>query len=177
MDGTKAISISIPQSLLDQAELLAQTLKLSPSELFERALTDFVQRQQEATPLDESRRESKRINQGDLFWIALEASGDGHTAIPHPYVVVQENLFNHSRIDMVVVCALTSNIRRESDTPGNVLLERGEANLPKQSVVEVSKVSAVPKAQLGEYIGSLSEPRVTQILAGMRFLQTSYFDR
>jgi mRNA interferase MazF len=53
----------------------------------------------------------------------------------------------------------------------------GEANLPKQSVVEVSKVSTVEKTQLGEYIGSLTEQRTYQILAGMRFLQRSFFTR
>ena len=55
--------------------------------------------------------------------------------------------------------------------PGNVLLEAGEANLPKQSIVAVSQVSTVDKAQLGEYIGSLTKERIDQILAGMRFLQ------
>ncbi|NTU76793.1 MAG: type II toxin-antitoxin system PemK/MazF family toxin, partial [Alphaproteobacteria bacterium] len=69
-----------------------------------------------------------------------------------------------------VVCALTSNIM-QAGAPGNVLLEAGEANLPRQSVVVVSKVSAIDKTQLGEYIGSLSGSRVQQILAGMRFLQ------
>jgi mRNA interferase MazF len=39
--------------------------------------------------------------------------------------------------------------------------------------VVVSQVSTLEKAQLGEYIGSLSEERVRQILAGMRFLQLS----
>jgi len=57
------------------------------------------------------------------------------------------------------------------------LLEAGEANLPRQSVVEASKVSSVGKTQLGEYIGSLSEPRIPQILAGMRFLEQSFFAR
>jgi mRNA interferase MazF len=51
-----------------------------------------------------------------------------------------------------------------------VLLEVGEANLPKQSVVIVSQVSTIDKAQLGEYIGSLTPQRVNQILAGMHFL-------
>ena len=57
----------------------------------------------------------------------------------HPHVVVQEDVFNHSRIATVVVCALTSNLHRANE-PGNVLLEAGEGNLPKQSVVVVSQV-------------------------------------
>lgn len=82
----------------------------------------------------------------------------------------------HSRIHTVVVCALTSNLKR-ANAPGNVLLEVGEANLSKHSVVEVAKVSSVGKTQLGDYIGSLTENRVNQILAGLRFQQRSYFDR
>ncbi len=109
------------------------------------------------------------INQGDMYWVRLDDAG-----IPHPHVVVQENVFNHSRITTVVACALTTNLKRAS-YPGNVLLDVGEGGLAKQSVVEVSKVSTVAKTQLGDYIGSLSEARTDQILAGMRFQQRSFF--
>lgn len=94
----------------------------------------------------------------------------------HPHVVVQDDVFNHSRISTVVVCALTTNLHRANE-PGNVLLEVGEGNLPKQSVVVVSQISSVEKARLGERIGSLSDARVDQILAGLRFQQVSFFER
>ena len=110
------------------------------------------------------------INQGDLYWVPLEEADGAEPGYIHPHVIVQDNLFNRSRIATVVVCALTTNLKR-ANLPGNVLLEAGEANLPKQSVVVASQVSTVNKAQLGEYIGSLSAARVDQILAGMRFIQ------
>jgi len=91
-------------------------------------------------------------------------------------VVVQDDVFNHSRITTVVVCALTSNLHRAKE-PGNVLLEVGEGNLPDQSVVVVSQISSVDRARLGAWIGSLSDARVEQILAGLRFLQVSFFER
>jgi mRNA interferase MazF len=65
---------------------------------------------------------------------------------------------------------LTTNAKR-AKSPGNVLLEVGEANLPKQSIIVVSQVSTVDKAQLGEYIGSLTQERINQIFDGLRFLQ------
>ena len=105
------------------------------------------------------------VKQGDLYWVSFEEPG-----YPHPHVVIQENIINHSRINTVVVCALTTNLKR-AKAPGNVLLEQGEAHLPRQSVVVVSQVSTVDKSQLGEYIGSLNEQRIHQILAGMQFLQ------
>jgi mRNA interferase MazF len=111
-----------------------------------------------------------KINQGDIFWIQLNTQDGLESDIAHPYVVVQENIFNHSRINTLVVCALTSNVN-QAKAPGNVLLEPGEANLEKQSVVVVSKISVVDKINLGDYIGNLSEKRIGQILAGIRFLQ------
>ncbi len=119
----------------------------------------------------------RRINQGDIYWILADQPEAPELGFyPHPYVVVQENLFNHSRIHSVVVCALTTNMK-QANGPGNVLLEVGEANLAKQSIVVVSKVSAVSKASLSKFIGSLSKQRVQQILSGMRLLQSSYFGK
>jgi len=118
----------------------------------------------------------RQIHRGDLFWVAPD---DERLPIPdyaHPHVVVQDDVFNHSRVVTVVVCALTSNLRRATE-PGNVLLDVGEGNLPEQSVVVVSQISSVDKSKLGEPIGSLSEARVEQILAGVRFQQRSFFTR
>ena len=101
---------------------------------------------------------------------------DERGGVAHPHVVVQDDVFNHSRITTVVVCALSSNLHKASE-PGNLLLEPGEGDLPVQSVVVVSQITSVEKHRLGERIGALSEARVEQILAGLRFQQTSFFRR
>ena len=114
------------------------------------------------------------IHRGDVFWIELDESRGSVPAVAHPHVVVQDDVFNHSRVTTVIVCALTSNLRRASE-PGNVLLDAGEANLTKRSVVVVSQIASVEKSRLGERIGMLSAERVEQILAGLRFQQASFF--
>lgn len=110
------------------------------------------------------------IQQGDIYWVALAGLQGLEPGIPHPHVVVQEEVLNPSGSHSVVVCAMTTN-RKRASLPGNVLLEPGEANLPRQSVVEVSKLFTVDKAQLGEFIGSLTRPRIDQILAGIQFVE------
>ncbi|MCP3065604.1 type II toxin-antitoxin system PemK/MazF family toxin [Myxococcus sp. K38C18041901] len=120
--------------------------------------------------------DTPRIDRGDLYWLAPDDARGPAPAYSHPYVVVQEDVFNHSRITTVVVCALTSNLHRATE-PGNVLLEPGEGDLPRQSVVVVSQIESVEKSRLGARIGSLSEARVEQVLAGLRFQQASYFRR
>ena len=109
------------------------------------------------------------INQGDVYWIDLVEPIGSEPGHRHPYVVIQNNMFNHSRINTVVFCAVTSNLKR-AKSPGNVLLENDEANLPKQSVVNVTQVLTVDKSTLIEWIGMLSEKRVRQILDGVRLL-------
>jgi mRNA interferase MazF len=44
-------------------------------------------------------------------------------------------------------------------------------------VVVVSQIDSVEKVRLGERIGALSQERVEQIVAGLRFQQVSFFER
>ena len=109
------------------------------------------------------------IHQGDIFWVDLGEPVGSEPGFSHPNVVIQNNMFNHSGINTLIVCGLTSNLKRAA-VPGNVLLDVGEANLSKQSVVIVSQVFTVDKTQLGEHIGTLSKKRVRQILDGLRLM-------
>jgi mRNA interferase MazF len=85
------------------------------------------------------------IKQGDIYWIDLGEPIGSEPAYIRPYVVIQNDLLNSSQIRTVIVCALTSNLRR-AKAMGNVLLELGEANLDRQSVVNVSQIFTVDKA-------------------------------
>lgn len=109
------------------------------------------------------------INQGDIYWIELDAPEGSEPGYKHPHVIVQNNLFNRSRIRTVLVCPLTTNLKRAS-APGNVLLDKKESNLPKQSVVNVTQVFTVDKSQLDEYVGSLTPTRTTEILNGIKLV-------
>ncbi len=106
------------------------------------------------------------IGQGDVFWVALGRPSGSAPGYKHPHVVVQNNVFNCSRISTVVLFALTSNLKRAA-APGNVLLAKGEANLPKRSVVNVTQVVTVDKADLVEKIGTLSRDRMEDVLNGV----------
>lgn len=116
------------------------------------------------------------VRQGEVFWIAAESLRPSVPGVPHPHVVIQADVLNQSRIATTVVCALTSNLKKATEA-GNVLIARGEANLPHASVALVSQVSTVEKALLSGPLGTLSAERVEQIMTGMAFLQRSYFER
>jgi mRNA interferase MazF len=115
--------------------------------------------------------QTTEVRRGELYWLAADP-GRGEYA--HPHVVVQDDVFNASRVATTIVCALTTNLGRAGE-PGNVLLEEGEGGLPRRSVVVVSQLESVDKARLGVRIGALSAGRVEQILDGLRFQQRSFF--
>lgn len=116
---------------------------------------------------------AREIRRGELYWWG-GAPPEGGSGISHPHLVVSEDVFNGSRVESVIVCAITSNVRRAEEEPGNVRLEPGEGGLERPSVIVVSQIAAVRKDQLGDYIGSLSAERVDAAIAGLRFQQTAF---
>ncbi len=104
-----------------------------------------------------------------MFWAGVIEPSGSAPGYDRPYLIVQNDAFNRSRINTVVVCSLTSNLRRAGD-PGNVLLVPGEADLPEQSVVNVSQILTIDKSQLRERIGTLSDERTREVLQGINLL-------
>jgi mRNA interferase MazF len=78
-----------------------------------------------------------------------------------PHVVVQNNLLNRSNIGTVPGCPLNTNLKR-ANSPGNVLLDAKESGLPGKSVVNLSQVFKVDKAQLEVYVVTLVAKRVEE---------------
>ncbi len=109
------------------------------------------------------------IKQGEVYWVDLGEPTGSEPGYRHPHIVVQNNVFNASLINTVVVCSLTSNLAR-AGSPGNVLLKKGEANLTKKSVVNVSQLYTVNKSDLTEKIGSVSPKTMDQVIAGIQLL-------
>ena len=109
------------------------------------------------------------INQGDIYWIDPGEPSGSAPGYRHPFVVVQNNIFNRSSIDTVIVCSITSNLQR-AKSPGNIMLIPGEAGLSKQSVINISQIYTVDKKDLGKKIGNLSPERVSKVLDGIKLI-------
>ena len=103
--------------------------------------------------------------QGQVYWLRFKGRGsepDGK----RPAVVVQHDRFNRSAINTTVVAAVTSNLRLAA-MPGNVRLRKGEANLPRPSVVNVSQLRTVDRDRLGDPVGRLNDGRLIEVLRGV----------
>ncbi|MEP6756787.1 MAG: type II toxin-antitoxin system PemK/MazF family toxin [Chthonomonadales bacterium] len=114
------------------------------------------------------------VSKGQVYWFdfgQVLGSGPGYV---RPCVVIQSEAANRSAIRTVIVCLITSNLGIKGKG-GNILLNVGEGNLPKESVANVSQVFTLDKEQLVDPIGQLSLERVDQIVNGViRMLRPKY---
>jgi mRNA interferase MazF len=108
------------------------------------------------------------MRQGDVYWLRFAGKGSEPRG-RRPAVVVQHDRFNRSAIRTTVVAAITSNLRLAA-MPGNVRLRKGEANLPRPSVVNVSQVLTIDRARLTEHVGTLGTERRRAVLGGLALL-------
>ena len=111
----------------------------------------------------------REIRQGDVFWYDFGPARGSAPADRRPCVIVQNDTYNRSLIGRTLVCAITSNLARAND-PGNVMLEVGEAGLPEASVVNITLIMTVYKAQLLERIGRVNPATMQEIRAGIHLL-------
>ena len=109
------------------------------------------------------------ISQGDIFWVDLGKPKGRTLGFRRPCVVVQGNSYNHSKIGTTVVCGITSNLNR-ARYPANVRLDKNEANLPKESVVNISQLHTIDKELLRNKIGTLSDGKIREIIKGINLL-------
>ena len=68
-----------------------------------------------------------------------------------------------------VVLAITSNLELAAFRR-NVRLRKGEANLRKASVVNVTQIATVDRDLLGARLGTLSRDRLAQVWEGVRLV-------
>ena len=175
-------AISLPDTLFEAAERLAGRLRLSRSELYQRALAEYLARHDEAiiteqldrvygaragqparpgpraSPVGEPGAGGLVIERGEIWWAELPDPTGSEPGYRRPVVVVQADAFNRSRIGTVVVVAVTSNLDRAA-APGNVRLSRRDSRLPRESVANVSHVLTLDRGAAGREDRPLAGPR------------------
>lgn len=109
------------------------------------------------------------IEQGDVVWVRFPPPRGSGPAGLRPAVVLQHDRFNRTKLATTVVAAVTSNLRYAA-LPGNVRLPRGEAGLPRPSVVNVTQIATVDRADLSEKLGRLSRARLAEVWDGVRLV-------
>jgi mRNA interferase MazF len=102
-------------------------------------------------------------------WVTLPPARGSEPAGKRPVVVLQHERFNRTKLATAVVVAITSRIKY-ADLPGNVRLRKGEAGLPRASVVNVTQIATFDRAWIGPRLGALSGSRLFEVWSGVRLV-------
>ena len=109
------------------------------------------------------------IRRGGVSWLHFGPAEGSAPAGRRPALVVQHDRFNRSALSTTVVAAVTSNLRLGA-MPGNVPLRRGEAGLPRASVVNVSQIRTIDRTRLVDRVGVLGAGKMREVLKGLALL-------
>ena len=109
------------------------------------------------------------IRKGSVYWIDFSPGKGSEPMGRRPGLVVQGNAVNDSKINTVIMLAITSTLKYGT-LPGNVTLRKGEANMPKVCVINVSQIKSVDKSSIREKIGTLSKNKMAAIENGIRLI-------
>ena len=109
------------------------------------------------------------IRKGSIYWVDFSPGKDSESMGKRPGLVVQSDPLNDSKMNTTIMLAITSTLKF-GELPGNVVLRRGEANLPKKSVISVTQIKTVDKNSLKKKIGTLSRDRMAEVYEGMKLV-------
>jgi mRNA interferase MazF len=82
-------------------------------------------------------------------------------------LITQSDAFNRTRIDTIIVIALSSNLKL-AGLPGNVRLSSQKTGLKKDSVINVTQLAAIGKDLFIERVGFLERRAMERVEDGLR---------
>ena len=107
------------------------------------------------------------IERGGIYWADLGAPSGSRPAKRRPVVVISADTYNQSRLATVVALVITSNTNLAT-MPGNVFLPVAATGLSRDSVVNVTAVVTLNKADLAEQSGVAPLALLREIDRGLR---------
>ncbi len=107
------------------------------------------------------------VARGEIWWIDFGVPVGSSPGYHRPAVIISSDRFNRSRINTVIVAAITSNTRLSRE-PGNVTLP--DDLLPKPSVVNVTALFAVDRDQLVDHVTDLPALESMALDDGLRLV-------
>ncbi len=104
---------------------------------------------------------------GGVYWADLGEPVGSKPAKRRPVLVVQADAYSASALATVVALVITSNTAL-AGMPGNVFLPASATGLPGDSVVNVTAVVTLDKADLSEPVGQLPAYLQAEVDSGLR---------
>ena len=109
------------------------------------------------------------IRKGSIYWVDFSPGKGSEPVGRRPGLVIQSDILNDSKLNTVIMLAITSTIKF-GELPGNVVIRKGEANLPKRCVINTTQIKSVDKKSIKEKIGTLSNRKMEEVHEGLKLI-------
>ena len=109
------------------------------------------------------------MQRGEIWWATLRPPKRSEPGYRRPVLIVQGDEFNKSKINTIVVIALTSNLALQA-APGNTHLSKRVTRLPRASVANVSQIMTLDKSILTERVTKVSQSVMKEVDDGLRLV-------
>ena len=109
------------------------------------------------------------IRKGSVYWVNFSPGKGSEPAGRRPGLVIQSDILNDSKLNTVIMLAITSTMKF-GELPGNVTLRKGEANLPKKCVINTTQIKSVDKTSIKEKIGTLPKKKMDAVHEGLKLV-------
>ncbi|TGJ98689.1 type II toxin-antitoxin system PemK/MazF family toxin [Leptospira langatensis] len=106
---------------------------------------------------------------GEIWWVDLGIPFGSEPGFKRPVLIIQDDSFNKSNINTVIVVSITSNLNL-ADAPGNVLLSKKDSNLSKEAVVNVSQIVTLDRERFLDKVGILKSSRMADVEEGLKLV-------
>jgi mRNA interferase MazF len=107
------------------------------------------------------------ISRADIYWADLGTPTGSRPAKRRPVLVVQSDPYNASRLATVLAAVISSNTALAT-MPGNVFLPAVATGLPRESVVNVTALVTLNKADLTDRVGDVPPSLMREVDRGLR---------
>jgi mRNA interferase MazF len=107
------------------------------------------------------------IRRGDVCWADLGEPRGSKPAKRRPVLVIQGDSYNASRLNTTLAVVITSSTGLAA-MPGNVFVPAAASGLSRDSVVNVTALVTLDKADLDPAIGQLPASLMHQVDRGLR---------
>ena len=109
------------------------------------------------------------IRKGSICWVDFSPGKGSESIGRKPGLVIQNDILNDSNLNTVIMLAITSTMKF-GELPGNIVLKKDEANVPKKCVINVTQIKSVDKKSIKEKIGTLPKKRIDEVHEGLKLV-------
>ncbi|MCX7026136.1 MAG: type II toxin-antitoxin system PemK/MazF family toxin [Spirochaetes bacterium] len=106
---------------------------------------------------------------GEIWWADFGVPFGSEPGFRRPVLIVQDDAFNRSKIDTIIVVPLTSNLIL-GEAPGNVFLDKEDSGLSKDSVIVVSQLYAIDRRRLLEQATKIQNQILDDVEDGIKMV-------